>query len=147
MNKIKTLKIIIGLLLMINLGLLSFFFIRKGPPHHHGSDKGKAQIKKTFNFDDNQMIAFEESRAEHKDKSKTLTRNLHEVSKVYYSTADKVKQAALLDSITTISRQIYLANDEHFSDIRTICRPDQEKHMGKFINTLINRKGRKPKKK
>jgi hypothetical protein len=150
MNKIKTLKLLSGLLLLINIGLISFMIFNKGP-RERNHKKAEAHLKKTFGFNDNQMVKFGEFRDEHRQRGHQLSDQLAATSKAYYNTVDDdTSKRILLDSIVKLSKEVYLNNDRHFNDMRSICNPEQLKNISRFIDNLMDKqrppKREKPKK-
>ena len=132
MDKMKFLKIIIGVLLLINLVTLGFVFgpMVSGP---------KGGIQKHFGFDKEQMVAFEKSRVEIRSKLDQLNPKLREMSKAYYSLEEEGESgAAMLDQIGEINTDIYKAHLKHFQDLREISTPKQREMVPGFIDRLMN---------
>ncbi len=148
MNKIKTLSFLVGILALINIGLLIFLLM--GPPRHKGPKgmRGKENAEKfiqmKFGFDEGQMKQFRRSKVEHMNTSKALYSQLDKLSAVYYnddSTDNNANQDSLLNDIQVLSEEIYRNNKKHFDEVRGICRSDQLPELENFINGLIQRNG------
>lgn len=147
MNRIKVLQSFIVLLLIINVILLALFFFGGGRPKPPVSDAdAKAKILQHFQFDAEQMAAFERSRATHRAAYRTLDKELTQLGKAYYlSTDDTQAKQVMLDSILVVSQRIYEANDQHMREIRAICKPDQLPKMDRFIANLMRQtSGKRP---
>ena len=142
MKKIKTLKLIIALLLLINIGQVAFFLLsprfignRPFPP--------KVAIQERFDLNDAQMSLFIESRDKHRMQVRKLNKTLEDLSLSYYSSLNAAQQSTLLDSITATTKAIYVQTHHHFEEMRAICGADQLPKMDGFIRDLIHRKDRK----
>lgn len=142
MNKIKFLSILVGLLIALNIVVLSFLFVGERGPHDRPDKGPKISIYEKFAFTDNQKELFDISRAKHMEQSKNLARQLEDISIAYYRIkADNQVKDSLYSSIVSISQKIYEANDNHFNEIRKICTVDQLPEMDEFIKGLIRGKG------
>ena len=83
MNKIKTLQILSGLLLLINIGLILFMVLKKGPRRRHKEGLEK-HMQKVFEFNDDQMNKFIDYRDLHRERGEEISKQLLAVSKSYY---------------------------------------------------------------
>jgi hypothetical protein len=144
MNKIKTLGILVGVLSVVNIGLLIFIFlgIPKSPGPNGFVDKEKAEkfIQEKFGFDETQMIEFRKSKSDHLQHAKELEMNLENLSRSYYTVDNPEQRDSILNRISEISRNIYENNVIHFDQVRSICTPDQLPEMEHFINGLLRQK-------
>lgn len=146
MNKTKLLGILVGLLVLLNVIILSFFLVgRKGdhppqrPPH---PDMLSQRIIKSFDFNQDQVKLFELSKAKHMEESKMLFDDLEQASLAYYNTeTEATVKDSLYSKVATITKEIYLANSIHFDEVRKICTPSQLPHMDSFIKALLGNKG------
>ena len=149
MSKVKILGILVGVLSIINIGLLIFLFlgIPKGPGPEGFRSKEKAEqfIQEKFDFDTDQMSKFSESKANHMQNAKDFEIELENLSRSFYMVSNAAKRDSLLKSINDISAKIYINNVTHFDEVRSICTPEQMPEMEKFINGLLmqNGKGRR----
>jgi len=137
MNKIKTLQILSGLLLLINIGLILFMVLKKGPRMRHKEGLEK-HMQKVFEFNDDQMNKFIEYRDLHRERGEEISKQLLAASKSYYILDEnKESKALLLDSIMSLSKEVYLNNEKHFNDLRSLCNSDQSSKINEFIESLI----------
>jgi len=153
MNKIKTLSILVGILALINIGILAFFLIGKpkghGPKGNRGGEKAHMLIKEKFGFDDSQMKSFQKSRMIHMETVKILEKQLTELSRSYYTieVANKKEvRDSLMNEINEVSENIYKSNLKHFDEVREICKPEQLPEMRNFVNGLLNRNEKRERK-
>ena len=147
MNKIKTLTILVGILAIINIGLLIFLLVGKtrghGPKGPRDKEKAGMFIQKKFGFDESQMKSFRESKANHRSNVEELEGQLAELSRSFYTVESDDKQEvrdSLMKVINQVSESIYMSNVKHFDDVREICRPEQLPEMENFVKGLLNRK-------
>jgi len=141
MNKTTTLKWLVGLLVLLNIGIIAFMFSSRKPPHRHIDNKDKSEklVQKRFNFDEDQMNRFRSSKEKHESKTTEISKALAESSRAYYQikASDLEKKDSMRNEILLLSNEIYLANDQHFQEMREICRPDQLHELENFINSIL----------
>jgi len=123
----------------MNIALISFMVLNKGPKRG-GERPAENLLKEKFKFDDAQMLQFDLSRDEHKKKGRVLKEKLNETSRKFYNSAeDTADRQALLDSILSLSKEVYLNNENHFNDMRAICKKDQLDNIESFIDGLMDK--------
>lgn len=137
MKKIKLLRILVGLLVATNL-VLVFWLMRPKPPGP-GGPGAEARIQRIFGFDEEQMDAFRQSRDELGKSMHQQMQSINDLSIAYYSSSDQHEKDSLLAEVITATESIYALNDNHFDDIRQICREDQIKHLQGLIRSLVLR--------
>jgi protein CpxP len=153
MSKTKILGILVGILSIVNIGLLIFLFtgMPKGPgPGGFGSkEKAEQFIQEKFDFNTEQMNQFRKSKANHMQNAKELEVELENLSRSFYMASNeegRTERDSILKSINEVSIKIYNNNVTHFDEVRSICNPDQEPEMKNFINGLLTQKGKGRKK-
>lgn len=142
MNKIKLLSIVVGLLVLLNVIVLSFLFLgmnnhpNQGPPNREGT---RNSLIEKFGFDENQINLFEISRTKHMELSRSHSKQLEEASIAYYnSSASNEIRDSLYSNVESMTQKTYKANSTHFEDVRNICTPEQLPEMDNFIKGLLN---------
>ncbi|MEM6396893.1 MAG: hypothetical protein AAF741_11150 [Bacteroidota bacterium] len=135
MRKIRILSILVGLLILTNLVLV--FWLMRPKLRPPGMVAAEDRIQQVFQFDEAQMIQFRQSRDNHKQSLNTSMELLDDLSVSYYAETDSTKKAALLDQLLSTTETIYSINNQHFDDIRQICRADQQQHVQGLIRSLI----------
>ncbi len=140
------LSILVGLLVLLNIIVLSFLLIGKkhnGPgPNKHNPERHGNHIKERFDFDDSQVKMFEISKSKHMELTKDLSSTLKEASLAYYNEeSENTNKDSLYSDVMSITQKIYEANDTHFDEVRKICTAEQLPAMNDFIKGLLNRKG------
>lgn len=126
-------------LLLLNLAMLSFFFLTK-PKHHRGESMQK-DVKAIFNLDDAQNETFLKLMEEHKEKMRLFSRQQKDLLKPYfYNLFDSSKQDEdALDKYEVIERQKIQSIYEHFQDIKSILRKEQLSNFEEFTTHAIER--------
>lgn len=143
MNRLSMYKWVVAVLVILNIGLTAFILLGKGKPPHKGpANKEQAikQIQKQFSFDDTQLAAFHASMDRHFAQMQVLSPKLKEVSLAYYlSNGEVAEKDSLLQLADQYSDAIYLANNRHFEEVRSICASEQLPKMEEFITNLMNK--------
>ena len=147
MNKNKYLTLLVGLLVVLNVLVLSFVVLKKPhrpnfPPERHPLEK---DLLHRMKLGDDQLATLEKSKETYKAKSRNLHQELNEVSIQYYSAniEDSVRENAHR-KIIDLTDEIYQVNLDHFEELRSLCTPSQIEIMEEFIEALIRRKDRRP---
>ena len=153
MSKIKTLTILVGILALINIGLLIFLLIGKpkghGPKGMRGKEKAEMFIQKKFGFDNDQMKSFTKSKMIHRSSAQELEVQLKDLSTSFYIVESDNKQEvrdSLMNEINRVSESIYMNNVKHFDEVRKICKPKQLLEMESFVNGLLKNKRKRKRK-
>jgi len=141
MNKISILKWLVGLLVLLNIAILAFMFFgnKPHPPHKGKMSKGDKFIQKRFNFNDEQMKVFKASKQKHTNSTTAVAKSLVDASKAYYllDVNKTTEKDSMLNEMLLMSKDIFLANDQHFQEMRDNCNPDQLHELDNFINSLL----------
>lgn len=137
----------VGLLLILNIIVLSFLAFRKPPginfhPEHHPLEK---DLLDNLGLSQDQLNAFEESKENYKQKSRMLNEELNNTSIQYYkaSIGDSTRVNIHTD-IMNLTDKIYQTNLEHFDELRGLCTPNQIEKMEEFIGALIKGRDARP---
>lgn len=161
MSKTNFLSAALLLLLVLNAVTLYFLFTKQGGkrPGGHG-DGGRPYsefISKQLNFDTMQKAQLIKLRNDHKtdlDQLRKQDNVLHDSLFAYVKRGDI--DSLKVDSITNLiagnKKKFELAFLKHFSQIRSLCRPDQLELFNKTVDQLMKKRmpppdNRDPKKK
>ncbi len=133
MSKIKLLSLAVIGLLVINLGILLFLFLRK-PIHPEGDrsiqKKGgpKNIIIERLNFDKEQILQYEKLINQHQQSVKELDGKIKETKNQLYSTlaSDAVSSKDSLENkLGDLQKQIESVHYNHFEEIKRLCKHEQ----------------------
>lgn len=158
MNKTKFFTAALLLLLVLNAVTLYFLFAKHGDRRFHRGDGRPYSefISKQLNFDTTQKSRLTRLRDEHKAELDQLRKQdniLHDSLFAYVKRGDM--DSVKIDSVTNLiaanKKQFELVFLKHFSQIRSLCRPDQLELFNKTVDQMMkkrmlspnNRDGRK----
>lgn len=137
-NKYKILWAAIGVLLLLNIGLLVWitFF----------SNGNLAQPKRLFleaelKFDEKQTEVYRKLRHEHAQQMRSLRESVRAMKEAYYA---DLKETISDDSLKARANRIESKMVEadvitfrHFQEVRQMCTPAQQKHFDEVVIDLI----------
>jgi Spy/CpxP family protein refolding chaperone len=150
MDQSKFLKTVIVVLLLINIGTLTFMWtdrsMHRGGPHPGDTAEF---LTHELQFTKDQERQFDVLKKEHHRATETLrdeSRLLHDHYFANLKTAviDTVKVNELADSIVSIQKQIELVTFYHFQKVRAICTAEQQQKFDEVIDEAIRMLGPKP---
>ena len=142
MENNRFLKIVIMVLLVINIGTISFIWFQHSPLNHGPRPPQIGEyLAHELNFTDEQQKQFEDLRSQHRDKidpirnsSKALHDSLFALLK---SPQDSLKINETIEAIATTQIKIEQATFEHLIKIRNICTPEQQHKFDSVINDAM----------
>jgi hypothetical protein len=137
MNKIKFLKIAVGSLLLINLGLIGFLFLGPHHPPHHNP---KSFIIDKLHLDKEQVLLFEGLIEEHRSKRKEMHQEIMHLKNELYKTltaeGKATAQEALINELGKAQQAFEQLNLAHFGALKKICRSEQLKDFDALMEEL-----------
>lgn len=141
MNQLKFYKYATGILLIFNLAMLSFFFITKPKgPIRHGDVKERA--KDFLKLDEEQHAAFLTSANKHKASMNQIDEEQSELLKGYFNSlvvsSETIDKAAVLEKVKTLEGQKIASTYEHFEEIKTILKPEQQPNFEQFMKDILS---------
>ncbi|MFN0214880.1 MAG: hypothetical protein ACKVT2_11545 [Saprospiraceae bacterium] len=147
MENLKFYKIAIAVLLLLNIGTLTFMWVRR-PPSFQARGPFMFLVKAT-GMDEAQQAAYGELRDLHRPE---MEGNRKQISELHGQMIGLLAQHEesdpevfqLADSIAAIKRQEELAMYAHFRRVRAICRPDQQVKFDAAIGEAIRSMGPMP---
>ena len=145
----KLLGIIIGLLIIVNLSTLSFFWItRKNDPNHQakGGDAAEFLIKELA-FDSVQVATYRNLIDQHRQAIRNTKREIEQEKQAYFALLSDtaVSEQTIKESATRVSvieQQVDLITFHHLQKVRSICSPSQQKKFDEIIIQVIRMMGR-----
>lgn len=136
-------KIAAGILLLLNLAMISFFFLTK-PPHPHGVNNRSfvRPADEIMQLDKDQNSQFLELASKHTKQIKTLEAEQRELLKPYFlSTIDSPNQSvsdSLVNEILRIEKQKIEKTQDHFQEVKSILKPEQKDKFKTFLEESLN---------
>jgi len=151
MTKLQFYKSLAGVLLVLNLFMLGFFFFTKGnpPPRKHET---KERIIKQMKMDEQQHQHFLMFFETHNKKIENFREQQRGLLETYFKNVIDSTQILDVDSILLqiqlLERKKVEATYGHFKDIKSVLRKDQYVYFEDFVNNRLKvmLRSRKPKK-
>ncbi len=133
MSKLKLLSIGVIGLLVINMGIVAFLFMKK-PPHppegrHPKAQEGpKNMIIERLHFDKEQVEQYEKLIDDHQSSIRTTDDSIRMVKNELYQTLNNERftgKDSLLARLNILQKQIEGIHYDHFSQLKKLCKPGQ----------------------
>lgn len=138
MSKIKLLSIIIIVLLITNLALISFLFF--GKVRHPNPMEKKYIVIEKLHFDGSQIIEFEKLIDMHQTEIREVDNQIRILKNKLYNTLVYDTIPGFRDSlITEIGKKqmkIETIHLNHFTQVKKLCKPEQEAAFKDFTSEL-----------
>lgn len=129
-------------LLILNIGILSFFFLTK-PQGPHPGRLHNQNPHGLFKFDQDQDHRFTVLANDHIDLMKTYNNNQREILKSYFDDLLNpemlINKDSLLNQSLAIEKNKVESTYQHFLDIKTILKKDQEEYFDLFAQQALDR--------
>jgi len=147
MNNVRFLKIALVIMVLINIVTIGYLWIgRPGggmQAHDAGDNRGPFRfLCDKLQLDPKQVSTYEELRNEHHNAVVKYQEHSHQLRDLYFALMQslpidsmKVKQYA--DSIAADQKQIELLTFYHFTKLRAICNPEQQKIFDNVIGDAL----------
>ncbi|WP_288243412.1 hypothetical protein [uncultured Chryseobacterium sp.] len=133
MKNLKYIQLIVILLIISNILLILFIFLRK-PPHPEGP---KNIIIERLHFDQKQINEYENLIDQHR---MDIHRNEEEMMMLKSALYENIlnentpKRDSLVRLIGNKQEEAEMINYHHFMDIKKLCRPDQQKDFEELVH-------------
>jgi hypothetical protein len=155
-NRSKVFLAIIGILLVANIVMVSFFIMKKDGGRHEKKPEWKSIIsgflKNEIGFDTLQLKQYDLLSDRHKDNMKKMMDSLRipkekqfkELALLNFSDS---AMDAVADKSAATQRAMELRTFNHLRKIRLLCKPEQLPKFDSLFGKVLNRKaGEAPKK-
>jgi periplasmic protein CpxP/Spy len=138
----KTIRIyqwLVGLLVLLNLGLIgSFWFFKGQQPFPPARNIGHFLIKEV-GFSDEQADQYKSMIEEHQRTNREIFGQIRKAKSelFHFSDPDPQKKQAILEQIAQLHAQQDQATFDHFNKVRALLRPDQQTIFDRIITDLL----------
>lgn len=139
MNKTKFLAIAALALVLLNLGTIAFFMMKRPP--HPMQDGPKQVIVDRLRFDAQQVAAYEKLILQHQQDVNAKTKEIGAARKALFEllkSDDLSKKDSLTTAIGKLQQQIETIHFQHFSDIKKLCKGEQMQAFNDLTSDLAN---------
>ncbi len=157
MSQIKFFKTLTIVLVLLNITVIAFFFLRHhGPRHHHfPPHHGRPLfeiIERKLNLNGKQRQQFKIMRESHHEQMMALDRKRDELLKKYFESIGNGQTSGnnLIGEIINIEKERIDITYKHFEDIKALCKEEQLKDFPEVLDIAIehllssNKKGPPP---
>ncbi len=145
MSRLKFLTIAVYGLLVLNLGIVGFMFLRKPPLHREGpliaGETPKNKIIELLHFDADQVNQYETLIDEHKASIKFLRDDIRDTKSQLYqmlSKEDVVGKDSLIVKLGDLQKKIETTHYNHFQEIKKLCKPGQIEYFNTLTGELAD---------
>ena len=155
-NRSKTLITIIGILLIANIALVSFFLLKKDERKHDKRMDRKTVIgnflKDEIGFNETQMLQYDSMSTTHSKYMKTMFEaNRNSKDKQFKALTASDFSDSVMNSIAEQSaasqKSLELQMFGHLKNIRALCTPAQQPKFDSLFVKTLNKRGSEGRKK
>ena len=155
-NRSKVFLVIIGILLVANIAMVSFFLLKKDGGKRDKKPEWKTVIsgflKNEIGFDTAQLKQYDSLSDRHRDNMKKLMDSLRSTKEKQFKELAAVNFSdsamnAVADRSAATQKTMELKMFNHLRNIRLLCKPEQLPKFDSLFGKVLNRKGGDPKKK
>ncbi len=150
-NKSKWLLLIIGILLITNIALLAFVFLKKDRRTHEKHTDRKAMIsaflKNEIGFNTVQLHQYDSLSSSHKEKVKKMFENLRSSKdKQFKQLASANFSDSVIETVASLSagsqKTMELQMFSHLRNVRMLCTAEQLPKFDSLFVKVLNRRNR-----
>ncbi|MEM9833203.1 MAG: hypothetical protein AAF944_21395 [Bacteroidota bacterium] len=142
MNKLKFYQYATGGLLLLNLIVITFFLFTKPRPPHRPEQVGQRAID-IMRLDDKQHELFLQSVDQHKQQMSRFNNQQRDLLRTYFSSlldsTNIANSDSLIKQVQVLERKKIEATYQHFQDINSTLKPDQQAGFESFVNQSVQR--------
>jgi len=144
MNKMRFLTIGIILLFLLNAGMLIFLLQPLPPQRDNRRPEAASFIIEQLHLDAQQQRTFEELRHQHHETVQQAQEQDHHLHDEYFTLLktdhpDTAKADSIAAAIAAQRTVIEKATFDHFTQLRALCRPDQQQLFDATIDEIARR--------
>lgn len=149
-NRSKVFLAIIGILLVANIALVSFFLMRKDGPRHEKRPEWKVVIsgflKNEIGFDTVQLNKYYSLSDRHKENMKKMMDSLRtpkdqQFKELVAANFSDSAMNSMAGQSATAQKAMELQMFNHLKNIRLLCKPEQLPKFDSLFGKILNRKG------
>ena len=145
MNNVKLLKSILLVLLLVNIGTLSFLWFTK-PPRNNPQESAKGFFSKELTFSAKQEQQFDSLKTLFQSQREDLRHEVKDKYDIYFdllqnSKVDSLTVKKAVSEIIRIKEKEELALFYHFQKVRSICDASQKQKFDKIVKEAAQMMG------
>lgn len=144
MKESRFYKISTLVLLIINIGLITFFIINKPKhPPMEGNTPFQQSAKNILHLTEEQDKAFVQLANQHMQLMRTINKDQADLLKPHFSTilndSSQMIPTETLEQFSALERKKVVNTYQHFLDIKDMLTPEQMPHFKHFMNQAVQR--------
>ena len=148
-NILKTLWSVIILLLLMNIGMMAWFWLsgNKGVLNASLQPHARLYLEKEVGFNEQQIATYRELRDEHLHELRDLRDSVKALKQQFFNKIPDTKIAP--EEITKLTKElgdkmakVDKITFEHFQEVRKICTPEQLKKFDEIIGNFAEKANR-----
>ncbi len=146
MGQLKFYKYAAGILLLLNVSMLVFFFLTRPPHHGRGpmaGEKFKGRALKLLNLEATQYDHFLSYAEAHNQSIEAIKAEQQVLLKPYFEsiadTAKVVDKGAVLAKVEALERQKVEKTYEHFTEVKNMLNTEQKANFPQFMNSALEK--------
>lgn len=137
MNKLRIVSLIAIVLFIMNMVLLGYIKMRKGPGH----DGPRNAIIERLHFDKDQVTQYDALIAHHRTAIRSAEEEIRELKNQLYAqlvTDNEItdKQDSLIAKMVNVQTRIEYIHLTHFLEIKKCCKPEQIPYFGELTKEI-----------
>lgn len=141
MQPLQLYKIATWTLLVLNISILSFFFLTKPPGPRPGPGHLGQRVIKTLQLDQEQGVSFQKSAHQHGAQMEVLNEEQRSLLLPYFQsiidTTQQINKEAILQQVQVLERNKIEFTYQHFEEIKALLKPDQNPNFDRFMNIVL----------
>ncbi len=142
MNQLQIYKYATLALLVLNLSLITFFFVTAPPPPHQiGKRAFEERAVEILNLDEQQLSVFLRSASAHGDKMRTINSQQRTLLKLYFQdlvdTSTISNPASILSQVQELEQDKVTSTYLHFEEVKSILTPEQQPGFNAFMDHVM----------
>lgn len=142
MKQIQFFKYATLLMLVLNLGLVAFFFLTKPKPPMRGETFSPRAIE-ILQLDKDQHQAFLQSAEQHGKQMRTINDGQRNLLRPYFNglvdPSLNLNPDSILQQVQLLERQKVEATYLHFKAVKALLRDEQQNNFEQFMNQALGR--------
>lgn len=145
MNQVKFYKITTLVFLILNISVISFFFITKPKPQHgpHGNNHFMKEVVKDLQLDKVQYEKFSTSAKKHNQKMVQISHSQKKLLRPYFISISNdnndINKDSILAEVQKLEVQKVNETYLHFEEVKKLLNSEQVKSFDKFLSKAIRK--------
>ena len=143
MKQLQFFKYATGAMILLNLLIIAFFLLTKPkppafPPHNARSNGFQVRAIDILKLDKQQHTTFLQSAKQHSQQMESINRQQRDLLKPYFhsiiDSTINIASETVLDEIQQLERNKIEATYQHFQQVKSILKNEQQADFKVFIN-------------